>query len=93
MSTTCYFVESDYDLTLRLQELFHETVDLQAKLDHSDVENIRLKEERRELNLKLRETHNEISLLVMKMKHLLSDTESAKRPTMQTISAHNRNIH
>ena len=68
--TNRYFVASDYDLTLRLQKLFRETVVLQAKLDNSE-----LKDERIELELKLEETHNEISRLVKEMKYLLSDTQ------------------
>ena len=90
MATTDYFVESDYDLSLRLQALFHETVDLQVKLDNVEVENARLKDERRELTMKLKEAHNEISALVKKMKRLLSDTEIVKSPVPQTISASKR---
>ncbi len=90
MATTCYFVESDYDLTSRLQTLFNETVDLQAKLDNAEVENVRLKDERREFTLKLKEAHSEISLLVKKMKHLLSDPETVKNSTPQTLNAFRR---
>ena len=90
MVTTSYFVESDYDLTLRLQKLFHETVDLQTKLDNAEVENSRLKDERRELALKLKEAHKEISMLVMKMKNLLSDNETSEKSVPQTLGASKR---
>ena len=82
MATNSYFVASDYDLTLRLQKLFHETVALQTKLD-----NAVLKDERIELALKLKEAHNKITLLVKEMKQLLSDTEIVKNPTPLTLSA------
>jgi hypothetical protein len=85
MATNRYFVASDYDLTLRLQELFHETVALQAKIDNAE-----LKDERIELELKLEKAHNEISQLVKNMKHLLSDTEIAKKPIPLTLSASKR---
>ena len=83
--TNKYFIASDYDLTLRLQELFHETVDLQTKLD-----NAKLKTERIVLELKIKEAHNEISRLVKKMKHLLSDTESVKKPVPLMLGASKR---
>ena len=76
LATNRYFVSSDYDLTLRLQKLFHETVAQQTKLD-----NAVLKDERIELELKLGEIHNEISQLIKEIKYLLSDTESVKNPT------------
>ena len=72
--TNRYFVARDYDLTLRLQELFRETVVLQAKLDNSG-----LKDERIELELKLEKTHDEISRLVKEIKYLLSDTSGLQR--------------
>lgn len=76
LATNRYFVSSDYDLTLRLQKLFQETVAQQTKLD-----NAVLKDERIELELKLGEIHNEISRLIKEIKYLLSDTESVKNPT------------
>ena len=76
MATNRYFISSDYDLTLRLQKLFHETVALQTKLDNAE-----LKDERIELELKLGEVHNEISRLIKEIKYLLSDTEFVKNPT------------
>ena len=80
-----YFVAGDYDLTLRLRELFHETVSLQAKLDSAG-----LKAERVELASKLKATHKEINLLVREMKHLLSDTEAVTNPASLTLSASKR---
>jgi len=70
-----YFVAGDYDLTLRLQRLFHETVSLQTRFDSAV-----LKDERIELSLKLKDAHNEISVLVKQIKYLLSDDESTKSP-------------
>jgi hypothetical protein len=84
-ATNRYFVASDYDLTLRMQELFHETVALQTRLDNAE-----LKDERIELELKLENVHNEISRLVKNMKHLLSDIEIAKKPTPLILSAFKR---
>jgi len=76
-----YFVASDYDLTLRLQALFHETVALQTELDNAGNKN-----ERAELASKLKKTHNEITLLVKKMKSLLSDTETVKNSATRKLS-------
>ena len=90
MSTNSLFAASKYDLTLQLQALFHETVALQTKLDNTESENTKLKDEHLELKLKLKEAHNEISRLVMHMKYLLSDIEVAKEPVRQTISAAKR---
>jgi chromosome segregation ATPase len=90
MSTHGYFVASDYDLNLQLQELFHETMLLQAKLDEAEREKAKLQNESHELNLKLKDAHNEISQLVIKMKHLLSDSEIVMNPDRQTISASKR---
>lgn len=84
--TNKYFVASDYDLTLRLQKLFHETVSLQAELDNSEF-----KDECIELELKVEEAHNEISLLVKKIKHLLADSEIVETPVQPTLSASKRN--
>jgi hypothetical protein len=86
MTTPKYFDATEYDLTLRLQSLFDETVLLQGQLDYSKTENARLKDEQQVLTLKLNVAHKEISLLVKKMKHLVSDTDTAKTVTPQTIS-------
>lgn len=85
MKTTNYFVESDY-LTLRLQELFHETVDLQTKFDRSQIESARLKEEQLELALNLKEAHKEISTLVRKLRYLQPGTEAVGTFIPQTIN-------
>lgn len=90
MSTNRYFVASEYDLTLQLQELFHATTSLQTKLDQAENANAKLKDEHLEMRLQLKESHNEISRLVMKMKQLLSDTEVVRNPVRQTISASKR---
>ena len=87
MTITRYVEESDSALTLRLQVLFHETVNIQAMLDNIEVENVRLKDERRELTLKLNAVHAEISQLVREMKHRQSGTEAIKIATPQTLSA------
>jgi len=93
MATTRYFVESDYDLTVRLQELFQETVNLQTMLNNADIESARLKDERRELAMRKTEVHHEMSLLVTSMKHLISDTGIVKNRTPQTINTSSRSIH
>ena len=93
MDNKRYFSESDYDLTLRLQELFQDTVDLQTQLGKVDLDNAKLKEERNALASRLKETHNEICRLVMSMKHLLSDSGEIKNPVLHTIIATNRSIH
>ena len=80
-----YFVAGDYDLTLRLQKLFHETVALQTKLD-----NATLKNERTESALKLKNAHNEISVLVKQIKQLLSDAEITKPVTLLKLSSFKR---
>jgi len=80
-----YFVAGDYDLTLRLQKLFHETVALQTKLD-----NATLKNERTESALKLINAHNEISVLVKQIKQLLSDAEITKPVTLLKLSSFKR---
>ena len=85
MATNRYFVASDYDLTLRLQELFHETVALQVRLDNAGN-----KEERMAVGLKIKETHHEITLLVKEMKHLLSDTEIVRSPAPLTFGLSKR---
>ena len=85
MLTDKYFIASDYDLTLHLQDLFHETVVLQSRLDNAG-----LKAERAELELKLEQTHGEISRLIKEVKHLLSDTEITKKPAPLTLSASRR---
>jgi len=71
--TNRYFIASDYDLTLRLQELFHETVAIQTILDNAELKGKRVK-----LELKLEETHDEISRLVKEMKSLRDDAEPVK---------------
>lgn len=78
MSDTRYFSEKDYNLPLQLQELFNETVYLQTKLERVEVENSKLKEERQELARKLKKAHNEIALLIKRMKFLLSDEDANK---------------
>ena len=90
MPTNSYFMANEYDLTLQLQDLFMETTALQSKLDNSESENAQLKDEHLELKLKLKEAHNEISQLVMKMRHFLSETEVTRSPIRQTISASRR---
>jgi hypothetical protein len=85
MDTGRYFVASEYDLTLRLQALFHETVALQARADNAE-----LKDERIELELKLEAVHGEISRLVKEMKYLLSDAEVVSSPISLTLGASRR---
>ncbi len=90
MATTKYSDATDYDLTLRLQALFNETVDLQSQLDHARFENTLMKEKQRALTLKLNTAHKKISLLVKKMKYLRSDNEITRTAAPQTISAARR---
>ena len=84
-ASNSYFVASDYDLTLRLQRLFHETVTLQTRHDNAGT-----KSERVELASRLKATHNEIALLVKEIKFLLSDMETVKSAIPLTLGSPKR---
>ena len=92
MAASKYFVANDYDLAFNLQKLFHEYVALYTKLNYPDNGNEISNKERRELDLKLLDAVNEMSLLVMKMKRFKSDTEILKSTHHQTISATKRSL-
>jgi len=90
MTTNNHFSSKDYDLTLRLQELFLAYTELNAKIHDARSSKDVMNEENLELSLKLKEAVNEIGLLVMKMKQLQADTKIAKNPAHQTLSASKR---
>lgn len=80
MTTNSYFVAKDYDLTLRLQELFLEYAALNTQIHNARSSKAVMNEKSLELSLKLKETVNEIGLLVMKMKRIQIDTKLSKQP-------------
>jgi hypothetical protein len=69
-----YFVAHDYDLAFNLQNLFYEHVNLYTKLHYPDSKDELFNKERRELNIELRKSSIQMSLLVLKMKELKSDS-------------------
>jgi hypothetical protein len=89
MTTNSYFVASDYDLTLRLQELFHQNVLLYTLIENSGNETAEARVDRFQLALKLKKANDELAQLVMEIKNLQSDTE-VEIPTPQTLSASKR---
>ncbi len=87
MTTNSYFVARDYDLTLRLQELFLEYAALNTKIHNARSSKDVMNEKNLELSLKLKETVNEIGLLVMKMKRIQTNTKLSKKPMQPMPSA------
>ena len=76
----------DCDITLRLEELFHEYVSLYTKL-YMSGDNAGVPDERFEMALKLESANEEMSELVMQLQSLQSDAEHVANITTQTISA------
>jgi len=71
MTTKNYFVSSDYDLNVHLQKLFQDYVALHTSIHGTENKSTLSNEDR----LILTKTSSEMTLLVMKMKLLLSDNE------------------
>lgn len=92
MVASSYFIANDYDLAFNLNKLFHDYVALYTKLHYPESKRAISNIERRELNLKLQQAVNEITLIAMKMKQFKSDsdTEIVEHPNYQTISAAKR---
>lgn len=91
MATDSYFAAKDYDLTLRLQELFLKYADINTQIHNARSSKDGMNEESFELALELKQTVNDIGLLVMEIKSLQADTNIAKNPAHQTLSASKRN--
>jgi hypothetical protein len=90
MVASSYFIANDYDLAFNLNKLFHDYVALYTKLHYPENKRAISNTERRELNLKLQEAVNKITLLAMKMKQFKSDAELVEYPNYQTISSAKR---
>lgn len=62
------FIAKDYPHSLALQNRFKEYVELFAQLNCSDSAETLSGKDRHELNLKLEQAYNEITLIVLKLK-------------------------
>jgi len=90
MTSNGYLAVESYDLTLRLQVLFQEYVDLNTQIHNARINKDAMSEECIELSLKLKTVVQEIGLIVKKIKHLQSETLIARNLWQETLSASTR---
>jgi hypothetical protein len=74
MTSNGYLAVKSFDLTLRLQALFQEYVDLNTQIHDARINKDAMSDECIELSLKLKTVVQEIGLIVKKIKHLQSET-------------------
>lgn len=81
MNTDQCFIAKDYLRAFDLKNLFHKHVVYYTHLHHHDSTEPLSSKDRHELSLKLDETMNEITLLVLKMKESKQTTKAAVKET------------
>ena len=81
MTASQHFIAKDYPRAFELKKLFHKYVVYFSQLNYADSKEPLSSKERHELTFKLQETTNEMSLLVLKMKELKSDSEALNNAT------------
>ena len=85
MDNSQYFVAKDYLRAFDLKNLFHEYVVIYSQINFPDGEVALSKKDRYELTLKLEETMNKITLLVLKMKEPKSENGSEKKTILPAL--------
>ena len=69
------FIAKDYLRAFDLKNLFHKYVVFYSQLHYPDSQEPLSSKDRHDLNFKLQETMNEMSVLVLRMKEAKPDTE------------------
>jgi hypothetical protein len=87
MVTKSCFIAKDYLRAFDLKNLFHKYVVLYTQLNYSDNADPLQSKDRHELTLKLQETMNEISLLVLRMKESKSDIDELNKADINSINS------
>lgn len=86
MVASSNFLANDYHLAFNLQKAFYEYVELYTQLHYPEnLESISTKE-RQEMNLKVQEAINKISLVALEMKQCNSETKILKNATPSLIN-------
>ena len=87
MDAKSCFIAKDYLRAFDLKNLFHKYVVLYTQLNYSESAEPLSSKDRHELTLKLQETMNEISLLVLKMKESKSDIDALDKSDLRSVNA------
>ena len=87
MDNSQYFIAKDYLRAFDLKNLFHEYVVIYSQINYPDGEEPLSKKDRYELTLKLEETMNKITLLVLKMKEAKPENGPVKKAILLPLSS------
>ena len=86
MTSNEYLARKSYDMTLRLQNLFQEYVDLNTQIHNARVNKDAMSEKCIELSIHLKTVVKKIGLIVKQIKHLQSENLIAKNTRQETLS-------
>jgi hypothetical protein len=81
------FIAKDYSHSIALQNRFKEYVALFTQLNFGDGTEALSSKDRNELNLKLEQAHNEITLLVLKLKQAKPNPEFGSITDLSSITS------
>ena len=87
MDNSQNFIAKDYLRAFDLKNLFHEYVVIYSQINYPDGDEPLSKKDRYELTLKLEETMNNITLLVLKMKETKAENGSLKKAILPALSS------
>ena len=86
MDAKSCFIAKDYLRAFDLKNLFHKYVVLYTQLNYSESAVPLSSKDRHELTLKLQETMNEISLLVLRMKESKTDIDALNKTELGSVN-------
>ncbi len=85
-----YFIAKDYLRAFDLQNLFHSYAVYYTQLHCPDNDVVLSSKDRDELNLKLEQSLNDLTLLVLEMKQAKSDKTALRQASLPVFSAPNQ---
>ena len=86
MTSNGYLAIKNYDLTLRLQALFQDYVDLNTQIHNTRINKDAMSKECVELSLKLKTVVQEIGLIVKQIKQFQFENPGARKSRQATLS-------
>ncbi len=87
MDAKSRFIANDYLRAFDLKNLFHKYVVLYTQLNYSENSEPLPSKDRHELTIKLQETMNEISLLVLRMKESKADIDESNEADIKSMNS------
>ena len=90
MTSNGYLAVKSHDLTLRLQALFQEYIDLNTQIHNTRINKDAMSDECIELSLKQKNVVREIGLIVKQIKLLQSGTSNARNLQKKSLGSSSR---